>query len=305
MTFQNAEFRATVEDVLSLHGLTPAPEETWDRLLRFLNLSDDELTAMQQTADILLRRAPQLVVDTYDYLLHFEETAAILGWELGADPEHLEERRRFFTLWLARTIGLDMGHDFAQYLFWAGKKHAGHGPRQTHVDPMYVLGSTSLVHAAFADFIAAEIADAPVVARALAGWNKYLSLQLQLMVDGYHAARAIEEGDYPIEVAVFGRLRSLLDVEKLSIWVPNLAPAGDLLRKFFNYYPEARSEMLEREWGTGSPNGDATWLAELKHVYTPRRGWNVMLNGKDLRFHGGLDAPLKEGDHISIFPPGR
>ncbi len=305
MSVQEQEIQAKTGQSLALRGLSPTPADTWDRLLRFLNLRDDEVTAMQQTADILFRRGPQLVVDTYDYLLHVEETAAILGWEMGADSEHLEERRRFFTTWLARTIGLDMGHDFAEYLFWAGKKHAGHGPRQTHVDPMYILGSISLVHGAFAGFIAEEVEDATVVARALAGWNKYLSLQLQLMQDGYVAARAIEEGDYPIEVAVFGRLRPLLDVEKLAIWVPNLAPAGLLLRKFFNYYPEARAEVLETEWAARSPNGDATWLADYEYVYMPRRGWNVMLNGKNLRFYGGLDAPLEEGDHVAIFPPGR
>lgn len=290
---------------LILRGLSPSPEETWDRLHRFLNLSDEEVEAMEETAEILFRQGPQLAIEAYDYLLHFEETAAILGWEMGADPEHLEERRRFFVMWLARTIGLDFGHDFARYLFWAGKKHAGHGPRQVHVDPMYVTGSTSLYHSAFAEFIADEIEDATVVARALAGWNKYLSLQLQLMLDGYHAAQAIEEGDYPIEVAMFGRLRPLLGVEEISIRVQNLAPADDLLRKFFNYYPEARSEVLDKEWDTRSPEGDATWLAEYEYVYRPRRGWNVMLNGKNLRFHGGLDARLEEGNRIAIFPPGR
>ncbi|MBS1251886.1 MAG: hypothetical protein MAG451_00920 [Anaerolineales bacterium] len=303
--FENQEIEREREQPMTLGRLAPAPLETWDRLQRFLAISDEEIAAMQATVDVLFRRGPQLVADTYDYLLHFEETAAILGWESGADPEHLEERRRFFTIWLARTIGMDMGHDFAQYLFWAGKKHAGHGPRQTHVDTMYVTGAISLVQSAFADFIAAEIDDAARVALALAGWNKYLTLQLQLMLDGYHAARAIEDGQYPIEVALFGRLRPLLEVQRISIWVQNMAPAGELLRKFFNYFPEARAEALEREWDTRSPNGDATWLAELEHVYRPRRGWRVLLNGKNLRFHGGLEAPLDEGDQVSIFPPGR
>ncbi|MEZ4611776.1 MAG: hypothetical protein R2838_16305 [Caldilineaceae bacterium] len=49
----------------------------------------------------------------YDYLLHQPETAAILGWEKGADPAHLAERRRFFTIWLARLLGMDFSDDLA------------------------------------------------------------------------------------------------------------------------------------------------------------------------------------------------
>lgn len=67
------------------------------------------------------RRRPELVAQTYDYLRHVPETAAILGWEESVDETHLEERRRFFTVWLARTLGLDTSDEFAHYLFRAGK----------------------------------------------------------------------------------------------------------------------------------------------------------------------------------------
>lgn len=31
----------------------------------------------------------------------------------GADPTHLAERRRFFTVWLARLLGMDFSNDLA------------------------------------------------------------------------------------------------------------------------------------------------------------------------------------------------
>lgn len=290
---------------LELRGLAPSPEEEWDVLRRFLMLGDEDLEAMVATVEILFRRGPELVVGNYDYLERFPETAAILGWERGADPDHLEERRRFMTIWVARTLSLDLGHDFARYLFWAGKKHAGHGPRRVHVDPLYVTGAVSLVQASFADYLSAEMRDAAALARALIGWNKYLTLQLHMMLSGYRAAVALGDGSQPVRVALFGRLRPLLGVNGLTVRASQGAGVAEVLRKFFDYFPEAREEALVWDWAAPDGNGGATWLSELERVYRPRRYWNVLLNGKDLRFYGGFSAPVAEGDEIALFPPGR
>ena len=112
-----------------LRHLHPTPAEEWDRLRGFLALGPADIQAMLTTVEPLFRRGHELVVDNYAYLQQNPETAAILGWESGADPQHLAERRRFFTVWLARTLGMDFSHDFAGYLFRAGQIHAGHGPR--------------------------------------------------------------------------------------------------------------------------------------------------------------------------------
>ena len=61
----------------------------------------------ERDVEPLFRRGHELVVGNYDYLLAHHETAVILGWDSGADQEHLAERRRFFTVWLVLTLGLD------------------------------------------------------------------------------------------------------------------------------------------------------------------------------------------------------
>ncbi|NJN97265.1 MAG: hypothetical protein HC875_25860, partial [Anaerolineales bacterium] len=139
-----------------LSGLSPTPTEEWQRMRSFLELGQADLTAMVETVEPLFKRGHELVVGNYDYLLKHHDTAVILGWEQGADPAHLAERRRFFTVWLSRTLGLDLSDDFARYLFRAGQIHAGHGPRQTHVPELYVTGAISLVNATFARFLAEE-----------------------------------------------------------------------------------------------------------------------------------------------------
>lgn len=289
-----------------LRGLAPTPEEDWHRLRVFLGLSQAEREAMLETVEVLFRRGHELVVDNYDYLLSNHETATILGWEQGADPAHLAERRRFFTVWLARTLGLDFSHDFAHYLFRAGQLHAGHGPRRTHVPELYVTGAISLVHATFARFLTEEMPGSTIVPTALAGWNKTLSLHLQMMLSGYRTARALDAGDFVVKVALFGKMRTLTGRPEMQIQLSVGARAETILQKFFNYYPQARADVFDLNWQSGQ-RLDATgtpWLTTEKS-YQVKPAWRVLVNGKDISYTGGPGVEIAEGDELSIFPPGR
>lgn len=289
-----------------LNGLNPAPEEEWERLREFLNIGPADIEAMLATVEVLFRRGPELVVGNYDYLLHHHETAAILGWERGVDPDHLAERRRFFTVWLARTLGLDFSASFARYLFRAGQLHAGHGPRQTHVPELYVTGAVSLVNATFARFLAEDMPASDVVPAALAGWNKVLSMHLQMMLSGYHAARALDSGDFAVKVSLFGKMRMVTGRQQLALHLPDGARMENALQKFFNYFPQARPEVFNLEW-LGGERVDASgtpWFTAEK-VYRIKPMWRVLLNGKDLSYIGGPEVHVSPGDEISIFPPGR
>ena len=98
---------------LEIHDLLPEPDVEWRRMLQFVGLKSADKRAMSRTVETLMRRGPDMVAVTYDYLESTPETAAVLGWEGGADPTHLEERRRFFTIWLARVLGLDTSDEFS------------------------------------------------------------------------------------------------------------------------------------------------------------------------------------------------
>ncbi len=289
-----------------LAGLTSAPEEEWQRLREFLALGKTDIEAMLETVEALFRRGHELVVGNYDYLLRNHETAAILGWERGADPEHLAERRRFFTVWLARTLGLDLSNDFAQYLFRAGQIHAGHGPRQIHVPELYVTGAVSLVQATFARFLMEEMPGKAVVPAALAGWNKMLTMHLHLMLSGYRAARDLDAGDFALKVSLFGRMRPVTGRQILDIHLPTGARIETVLQKFFNYFPQARSEVFDLNWigGERVDESGTPWFVPEK-VYAVKPMWGVLLNGKDLSYIGGPTLPVSPDDEISIFPPGR
>ncbi len=290
----------------SLDDLQPTPEQEWDRLREFLAISQADIEAMLTTVEPLFRRGHELVVGNYDYLLSHHETAAILGWDSGADEAHLAERRRFFTVWLARTLGLDLSHSFARYLFRAGQIHAAHGPRQIHVPERYVTGAISLVQATFARFLTEEMADHPLVPTALAGWNKVLTLHLHLMLHGYQMARAWDTGEQTINIVLFGKLRSQLGQQSRPMRVAVNSTMQQVLVKFFDYYPQLRPDVFDLDWQqrerldeTGKP-----WLMALPS-YRIRRGWRILKNGRDIAYLNNLATPASPGDTISLFPPGR
>lgn len=304
--FAQFKERSDRSGVWQISDLTPAPEEAWQRMKEFLGLGRDDMNAMAQTVEPLFRRGHELVVGTYDYLLHDHETAAILGWERGAEPAHLAERRRFFTIWLARTLGFDFSDEFARYLFRAGQLHAGHGRRATHVPELYVTASFSLVNAAFARFLTEEMPGEAIVPMALAGWNKVLSLHQHVMAMGYHAARALDEGDFAVKISLFGELRNVTHCREIAVRLPDGAVAETVLRKFFNYYPQARGEVLNPGWVGGErlTASGTPWFEPIK-IYKVKPMWRVLLNGKDISYIGGPQSSVTPSDTVSIFPPGR
>ncbi len=302
----NGTDNGRADNEIVLTGLDPTPEEQWRHLRAFLALDGADLAAMVQTVEPLLRHGSEFVAGAYDYLLRFKETAAILGWEGGADFAHLAERRRFFSIWYARVIGMDLSDDLARYLFKAGKYHAAHGPRQIHVPEIYVTGAISLAQANFARYISSEITDAALVARALSGWNKVLTMHQHVMALGYRAARALDSGPTGITVKLFGRMRDIAGATEMSLHVADGGCSEHVLQKFFNYLPEARPEVLHLAWTDSYRRDDqgTPWL-ETQRVYRPRRDWNIRLNGRNLEYSGGMHVPVNSGDELSIFPPGR
>ena len=292
-----------MQPALELTNLAPEPVDEWTRLLRFVGWGRAEVVAVSRSIEPLFRRGPELVVESYDYLRRVPETAAILGWEQDVDEAHLEERRRFFTVWLARTLGLDTSAEFAEYLFRAGKYHAGHGPRAIHTPPAYVAGSMGLVQAAFARYLAEAGLSAEVMAPALAAWSKYLAAQTNQMLFGYGMARDLAQGAASVQVSLFGRLRGMVGRDRLAVHAAPGAPVADVLARVFNYYPQLRREALDRVWRSEEPTA-SLWVA-VEPVYTPRDGWRVLLNGRDLAYDGGFARPVTAGDEVALFPPGR
>lgn len=288
---------------LAVSGLLPGPDETWKTMLRFSGPTSSELDAMRHTVDTLFQRGYELVVGTYDHLRRIPETAAILGWEQGFDETHLAERRLFFTIWLARTLSIDLGTDFADILFRAGQVHAGHGPRHIHTPPMWVIGSMGLVVGTFARFIQEAGIEGAVGAPALAGWNKYLMTQLNQMLTGYESARVLEDGEFECRVKVYGRVRHEWGRESIIVKYRSGETVGGMLRRLVSYAPILRNMLFEQTW-RASDEWNEAWM-HVEPVYVLRGNWRVLVDGQDVRYYGGFERVIKEGNTLDLFPPGR
>jgi molybdopterin converting factor small subunit len=292
-----------MEASLVLDDLAPDPRDEWHRLLRFVGWGEQARQQAARSVEPLFARGLELVAGVYDHLGTVPETAAILGWEDGPDPEHLAERRRFLTIWLARTLGLDTSDEFALQLFRAGLMHHGLGPRRVNVPPEYVVGTIGLVQASFAQVLATAELPANVTASALGAWGRYLSAQLDVMLLGYRAATALTVGDQTVRCTAYGRLRGLWPQPSVRVAMGSGDRLADVLRKLFGAYPEIRSEVLDRVWDEQAPGTTRTPI--VVPTFQPRQGWRLLLNGKDARYNGGLRQPIADGDEVSLFPPGR
>ena len=292
-----------VTELLEIDDLAPEPQEEWQRMLRFVGFGPEARRAALPTVETLLKSAHEMVVETYDYLARVPETAAVLGWESAVDPVHLEERRRFFTIWLSRSLALDTSDEFALALFRAGKFHAADGPRRIHTPEAYVSGSIGLMLGAFSDRMTRAQLPGAVIGPAMGAWSRYLSAQLNQMLFGYRLAMDMKRGSAAVRCAFFGRMRALVDTSEFVVRADAGEPVRNVLRKLFNYFPLARADALERRWQSHERQ-DSAW-ADMTSSYLPRYGWRVLLNGRDLEYAGGFSARLGQADEISIFPPGR
>ncbi|MFN8635891.1 MAG: protoglobin domain-containing protein [Chloroflexota bacterium] len=288
---------------LLFHDLAPDPREEWQRLLRFVGWGEADRLAAARSVEAIFARGHELVVETYAHLAKVPETAALLGWQDGPEPEHLEERRRFLTIWLARTLGLDTSDELAVHLFRAGLVHHGLGSRRVHVPQSYVIATVGLVQAGFARCLAEAGLPADVTAAALGAWSRYLSVQLDVMLLGYRAAADLTDGDVTVRCAAYGRLRELFGDRAVLVGLRRDGSLGEVLGKLFAAYPRVRAEVLDRVWDESEPAASRT--VTLTPVYMPRPGWRLLLNGRDASYEGGLDQQVGAGDEVSLFPPGR
>lgn len=298
----NGNQMQTLADV-SIRGVRPAPDETWAMMLRFSGPTSAEQEAMRATVDTLFQRGYELVVATYDHLRDFPETAEVLGWQDGADEAHLAERRRFFTIWLARTLSMDFGTQFGDYLFYAGKVHAAHGPRQIETPSMWITGSVGLIVGAFAGFLTQGDHDRQQIALALSGWNKYLLIQLNQMHMGYEIGKALTDGEYIVPVKAYAMVRHHWGRDEVRVHFRPGERVAEVLRRLLDYVPELRPIMFDSDYEAFDHDQDL-WL-RVRRNYRLRPGWRVQLNGKNLTFHGGFQQTLNPGDEITLFSPGR
>ena len=92
-----------------------------------------------------------------------------------------------------------------------------------------------------------------------------------------------DEGTITVRVRTFAMLREVVPAAE-DLVLPAGSNLGDLLDQLTTRYPGAADLIFAPEGGL-------------------RRYINILKNGRNIHFSGGLETPLKDGDTVAIFPP--
>lgn len=87
-----------------------------------------------------------------------------------------------------------------------------------------------------------------------------------------------------MKVKIFATLRLLVGASELDVDGGPGDTVGQVLHRLVERYPQLRDEIF-------SQDGE---LLDRVHVF---------LNGRDVRYLGGLQRVIQEGEEIRIFPP--
>lgn len=117
------------------------------------------------------------------------------------------------------------------------------------------------------------------------------------MRKGFDAAMALKEGQVAVSFQALGLAYPALP-KPLSL---RAGSVGEALAKVFTATPALRDLALEALFAEEEVG---LWL-EPKTLWRLRPRWAVLLNGRDVRYLEGLATPLREGDLLTLLPPGR
>ncbi len=86
-----------------------------------------------------------------------------------------------------------------------------------------------------------------------------------------------------LKISYFGHLREKAGLKSETVEVHPPLTLGDLLEPICR-----KRNMLEEVFGAEDRSQTSV---------------NILVNGRNIKFLGGMETTLKEGDEVSIFPP--
>lgn len=156
-------------------------------LVAFVDLSEEDVAVIRQTAPIILRHERALTSALYEHFLKFPATARFFLKDDGSpDTERLERRKHSLGRWLRETADVALTHDFLYYLLAVGISHShrARGPGGV-IPPQFMIGAMSVAYTAFAGIFQEELDDMTQAFAAVVAWNKLLSIHLNVLLLGY------------------------------------------------------------------------------------------------------------------------
>jgi hypothetical protein len=158
-------------------------------MVDFVGLSEEDRQLIKVSAPIIMAQARKLSDAVYDRLLQYPQARKFFVTDSDEpDPKRIEANKQTMLSWLRATAAAPLNDGFVRYLAAISVMHMNtplHRPGLSSVAPRYIIGVLSFYQTAIADLLQQHMADTTQALRTSVAWNKWLMLQIELLLASY------------------------------------------------------------------------------------------------------------------------
>ena len=158
-------------------------------MVDFVGLSEEDRQLIKASAPIIMAQARGLSDVVYDHLLQYPQARKFFVTDSDEpDPKRIEANKQTMLSWLRATAAAPLNDGFVRYLAGISQMHMNtpiHRPGLSSVPPRYIIGIISYYQTAIADLLQQHMADTTLALRTSMAWNKWLMLQIELLLASY------------------------------------------------------------------------------------------------------------------------
>ena len=161
----------------------------FQEMVHFIGLTDEDRQLIKASAPIIMRHADRLTSAMYDHFLEYPQARKFFVDDHDEpDVKRIESNKQTMISWLRATTTAASNEGFVRYLVGTSQMHYNtpiHRPPLSPVAPRYILGAVACYQTLIADLMLQHVADAAQALRSSVAWNKWLMIELELLLASY------------------------------------------------------------------------------------------------------------------------
>ena len=158
-------------------------------MVDFVGFSEEDRQLIKASAPLIMAQSRKLSDEVYDRLLQYPQARKFFVTDSDEpDPKRIEANKQTMLSWLRATAAAPLNDGFVRYLAAISVMHMNtplHRPGLSSVPPRYIIGIISYYQTAIADLLQQHMSDTALVLRTSKAWNKWLMLQIELLLASY------------------------------------------------------------------------------------------------------------------------
>ena len=160
-------------------------------MVDFVGVSEEDRQLIKASASLIMAHARSLNDVAYDHLLKYPQARKFFVTDDGEpDERRIEANKQTMISWLRATAAAPLNDGFVRYLVGTSQMHRNIPIHRSHLSPVaprYIIGIISYYQTAIADLLHQHMADPGLASRTSMAWNKWLMVELELLLAMYLA----------------------------------------------------------------------------------------------------------------------